>query len=370
MSKDSGTFTKSLVESNEIFTEAIRLLQEQIKKVTLRLEGLEKDLSSARSQLKNKNVEILRLKEIIKTYEEDQKNLVPKNDQTVNAELLTQIKDLSETIKTFQTSVSAKSVLEQGKKDDKEHYEYEEVEVEDEEFNSLVEELDAKKLEIQAIQQEKEDLLEEDKLLRNKIVNLEKTIEELSETNVSQSLKELQNAYESLQDTNTGLKEQVQNLENELLESTKKEPEVEEHVSSLKNEVSKYIQQNEDLSSYNDKITFQEEEIKQLKTNLELSQTNLVKIQDENQSLETKLENALKDNSNLKNDLSTLRNLVNEKEEELLNLKIKGNQLAEKNDVDSLFDLENLEIKEDSQDVNQNELLLKISEMEMEEANW
>ena len=369
MSKDTGTFTKSLVESNEIFAEAIRLLQEQIKKVTLRLEGLEKDLSIARSQLKNKNVEILRLKEIIKTYEEDQKRVVSENDQMTNNELLTQIKDLSATIKTFQSSMSAKSQSESNR-DDKEHYEYEEVEVEDEEFNSLVEELDTKKLEIQSILQEKEDLLEEGQVLKDKIVHLENTIEELSETQISQSLKELQYSYDSLQDRNNLLEEKVHTLEEELEKAIPEESKEDEQVSSLKNEVSKYIQQNEEITSYKEKIEQLEEEAKQLRLNLETSQTNLLKIQEENQSLETKIDRIVKDNFDLKNDITSLTKQVNEKEEELLNLKLKGNQLEEKEDINSVFNLDRLEIKEDAQDSNQDELLLKISEMEMEEANW
>ncbi len=122
MSKEnSGNFTKSLVESNEIFTEAIRLLQEQIKKVTARLETLEKDLKSARSQLKNKDVEILRLKELIKTYEEEQKVSSQKTDQNALDQLLPQIQDLSESIKVLQSSMVSQNTSKNHLKDEKDH---------------------------------------------------------------------------------------------------------------------------------------------------------------------------------------------------------------------------------------------------------
>ena len=397
MSKDTGEFTKTLVESNEIFQEAIRLLQDQIKKVTIRLEGLEKDLKAARNQLKEKNTEILRLKEIIKTYESEQKISGSKTD-AVDL-LLPQIKDLSDTIKAFQSSIPKNTSLEKAISEEN-HYEYEEVEVEDEEFNQLVEELEAKKLEIQSLQQEKIDLLEQEQLLKSRIVNLEQNIEKISESKISLAFNELRDKYERESLVNQTLEEKVKELEQKLqiLEEEKKEEVDEElssmvdaeHLTSLKTEVSKYIQenitlqekldknaefesliekQNEDLNQLNKDKDMLEQSLQQATNNYEHAQSGLIKLQEEHQSLELKLEQSLQENFDLKNDLAVMLKQLNEKEEELLDIKLKANQLEEKFD-DSVFDKENIELSEESDSFNQNELLLKISELEMEEANW
>ena len=397
MSKDTGEFTKTLVESNEIFQEAIRLLQDQIKKVTIRLEGLEKDLKAARNQLKEKNTEILRLKEIIKTYESEQKISGSKTD-AVDL-LLPQIKDLSDTIKAFQSSIPKNTSLEKAISEEN-HYEYEEVEVEDEEFNQLVEELEAKKLEIQSLQQEKIDLLEQEQLLKSRIVNLEQNIEKISESKISLAFNELRDKYERESLVNQTLEEKVKELEQKLqiLEEEKKEEVDEElssmvdaeHLTSLKTEVSKYIQenitlqekldknaefesliekQNEDLNQLNKDKDMLEQSLQQATNNYEHAQSGLIKLQEEHQSLELKLEQSLQENLDLINDLAVMLKQLNEKEEELLDIKLKANQLEEKFD-DSVFDKENIELSEESDSFNQNELLLKISELEMEEANW
>ncbi len=391
MSKDDGNFTKNLVESNEIFAEAIRLLQDQIKKVTTRLETLEKDLKSARSQLKTKDTEILRLREILHTYESDQKKFSSKTDQNVVDLLLPQIKDLTETIRSLQSKLQNGNSSDLSLRNENESYEYQEVEVDDEEFNSLVEELEGKKLEIQSLQQEKIDLIEQGNLLQSKINVLEQNLEKLSESKISMAFNELRDRYEKLEILNSTLDNKIKELEStnaKIVESSSKDEE--NHISSLKDEISKYVKDNISLQEKLDsnatlesKVSKQQEENTQLKnllsemenkyqdaaSNLEQNQNKLIRLQEENQSLETKVTQLTHDNLFQKNEISSLTNQLNQKEEEMLDLKLKADQLAEKFD-DSLFSDNQLETSDDEDETDQDELLLRISEMELEEANW
>ncbi len=246
------------------------------------------------------------------------------------------------------------------------------MEVEDEEFNSLVEELESKKLEIQSLVQEKEDLVEETKLLKSKVVQLQNNIEDLSESNISVQFNELLQKHDTLLEENKLLQQKTSELELQLANGTQEDyvSEDSEHASSLKNEVSKFVLQNEEINTLKVKLTQITQEKEVLSVNLETSQKNLLKLQEENQSLEQKISALINESFELKSEKSDLIAQLHEKEQELLDNKIKINQLEEKFDDESIFDQEMIDLPENTDEDNKDELLLRLSEMEMEEANW
>ena len=468
MSKDSD-FTRHFIESNEVFSEAARVLQGQIDKIGIRLESLDKDLKNARSQLKTKDLEILRLNEIIKTYGKQKHIQNPELTDQLR-EAINEIKGLSESFKSSPIKESSTKIL--GIEEDKQYSIRN-----DEEFNSLVKELEKKQLEIQNLQQEKADLIEQESIFKSKIELLEKNIESMTELKEFPLLNDLQKKYDNALNAKAELEAKVQELENEL-KTERTISSDEDGVSSLKNEVSKYIQENislnekiESSDNLQKKILSQSDEIKSLQKSVEdleeennllqktvnykeererellksledlqqehdlLQQTVNIKEKHEKELLsslehlqqehdllqktvnikedhekellssvehlqqehdllektvnikedrekellknvtflEQKIDALTKENSVLIQQISEFKNQVNHQEEEILGLKIQSNQLEE--NLEDLTDIEKesenfSEMEKDTFELANDELLLKISELEMEEANW
>jgi chromosome segregation ATPase len=327
ISKDNNDFTKSIIESNEIFKEAVQLLQGEINKVNIRLEGLETKLKNAREQLKSKDFEILRLTEIIKTYESEQSSLATRiNPQTIH-QLVTNMEKLSNVLTVSNIPVGDKS--------------------------------------------------------ENKSIN-DSQIAEFEQLQKNYKLEKEEKIQ--LQIKNKNLEDQIKELKN----STALE---EEHINSLKREVGTYIKENISLQeqinnteTLEKKIASQKEEIEKLSQNYaNLSQEKaqfeekvseyfiIVNEQQRRQhEFETKYEQALKKHQEYVNEINYLKRSLAEKEEELLNVKIQENQLQDDNDDELSIESLNSKNYRNSTDIimEENELLLKISEMEMEEANW
>ena len=441
MSKDNGTFTKSLLESNKIFAEAAKVLQVQIDKVTTRLEGLEKDLHTARSQLKNKNLEILRLHEIIKSYETERDLKSSKSDEEVVKRILPQLQELSVSLNEMKATIKQENSSDSSEK-----------EPSDRDFATLVQELESKNLEVQNLQLENNDLKEEERLLRSKIENLELSLNGSSQSKsdndddeslaglkdeVSKyikeniSLQEKINSTEEVEKQLASLRIRLSELEQEAqvyqqtinykeerekellakvakLEELEEDAQVyqqtinykEEREKELLAKVAKLEELEEEAQVYQKTINYKEEREKELLLLIDNLQNNTVSLKTMINDLETESQlfqktinykeerekellakiqtyesssSSSADTENLFDQLNELKTQLHEKEEELINLKLRSNQLEQDglHDLESSFDEQTLDLDNRYPEASdENELLLKISELEMEEANW
>ena len=327
MSKDSD-FTRHFIESNEVFSEAARVLQGQIDKIGIRLENLDKDLKNARSQLKTKDLEILRLNEIIKTYGKQKHIQNPELTDQLR-EAINEIKGLSESFKSSPIKESSTKIL--GIEEDKQYSIRN-----DEEFNSLVKELEKKQLEIQNLQQEKADLIEQESIFKSKIELLEKNIESMTELKEFPLLNDLQKKYDHALNAKAELEIKEQELEKDLkTEITKSNHE--QRVNRLKNEVSKYIQENislnekiESSDNLQKKILSQSDEIKSFQKSVEdLEEENnlLQKTVNYKEERERELLKSLEDLQQEHDLLQQTVNIKEDHEKEILN---KVNNLQQK----------------------------------------
>ena len=410
MSKDNGTFTKSLLESNKIFAEAAKVLQVQIDKVTTRLEGLEKDLHTARSQLKNKNLEILRLHEIIKSYETERDLKSSKSDEEVVKRILPQLQELSVSLNEMKATIKQENSSDSSEK-----------EPSDRDFATLVQELESKNLEVQNLQLENNDLKEEERLLRSKIENLELSLngssQSKSDNDDDESLAGLKDEVSKYIKENISLQEKInstEEVEKQLaslrirLSELEQEAQVyqqtinykEEREKELLAKVAKLEELEEEAQVYQKTINYKEEREKELLLLIDNLQNNTVSLKTMINDLETESQlfqktinykeerekellakiqtyesssSSSADTENLFDQLNELKTQLHEKEEELINLKLRSNQLEQDglHDLESSFDEQTLDLDNRYPEASdENELLLKISELEMEEANW
>lgn len=442
MSKDTNNnFAKHFLETNEMFAEAARVLQEQIDKIGIRLGGLEKDLKNARSQLKNKDLEILRLKEIIKTYGSNGSNS-NFDLRTQLRQVIDEVKDLSVSIKTNPSSsaqddnssamsnVSESSLFkelqknyndvlivkdslerrvqelerEQAKneesididagniaslKDEVSKYVQENISLQekidsienlerknasqDEELNNLKKILDETQEENNLLQKtmaykeerEKEllfslDHLQQEHDLLQKTVNMK----EDKEKELLQSVDELQQEHDLLEKT-VNIKEEKEKELFASVDELQKEHDLLEKTVNIKEEREKEL-----LKSVDD--LQQEHDLLEKTVNIKEGREKelLVTIH----SLEQKIEVLIQEKSTLLTQINDYKNQIGDLEEEILTVKLEANQLADDTENSMTFEEETMNLskmeEKDPFDSSKDELLLKISELEMEEANW